>query len=76
VNVHEAKTNFSKLLVEVQAGREVVITKAGRPVAKLVPFTAPATRRVPGGWEGRLAIGPGFDDVDAAIASDFEGRGS
>jgi prevent-host-death family protein len=74
MNVHEAKTNFSKLLAEVQSGKEVVITKAGRPVAKLVPFTAPNSRRVPGGWEGRMVMGVDFDEVDTEITDDFQGR--
>ena len=74
MNVHEAKTNFSKLLAEVQAGREVVITKAGRPVAKLVPFTGGARRRVPGGWEGRMTMAAEFDEVDTQLIDDFEAR--
>jgi prevent-host-death family protein len=45
VNVHQAKTHFSKLLQRVTAGEEVVISKAGKPVAKLVPITGPARRR-------------------------------
>jgi prevent-host-death family protein len=73
MNIHEAKTNFSKLLAEVQGGKEVVITKAGRPVAKLVPFTTRGSRRVPGGWEGRMVMAEDFDEVDAEIAVDFQG---
>lgn len=41
VNVHDAKTHFSKLLTRAHAGEEVVIHKAGKPYAKLVPFDAP-----------------------------------
>ena len=48
VNVHEAKTSLSKLLARVEAGEEVVIAKAGKPVAKLVGLSAPTKRRVPG----------------------------
>jgi prevent-host-death family protein len=47
VNVHEAKTNFSRLLELAHAGEEIVIAKAGRPYARLVPL-APAKPRVPG----------------------------
>jgi len=46
VNVHEAKTNFSKLLQRVALGEEVIIAKAGVPVAKLVPGTT-CTRQAP-----------------------------
>ena len=51
VNVHEAKTNFSKLLERAHAGEEIVLGKAGKPYAKLVPYSEkPRTRRKPGGW--------------------------
>jgi len=64
MNVYEAKTHFSKLLVDVQAGHEVVITKAGRPVAKLVPFDGPPIQpRIPGGWEGRVHMADDFDEL-------------
>jgi len=56
VNVHEAKTNFSKLLERAHAGEEIVIAKAGRPYAKLVPFEAPVELppRQPGRLEGLI----------------------
>lgn len=55
VNVHEAKTHFSRLLDEVHGGGEVIIAKAGRPYARLVPLArARAADRIPGGLEGRL----------------------
>jgi len=51
VNVHDAKTNFSKLLDRAHAGEEIVLAKAGKPYAKLVPFeAAPKAKREPGGW--------------------------
>lgn len=51
VNVHEAKTNFSKLLERAHAGEEIILAKAGRPYAKLVPFSDPhQPRRTPGRW--------------------------
>jgi prevent-host-death family protein len=61
VNIHEAKTHLSRLLAEVAAGEEVVIAKAGRPVARLVPVTAPRPQRVLGGDKGRVVIGDDFD---------------
>jgi len=48
VNVHEAKTHLSQLLARVAAGEEIVISKAGRPVARLVPFRDAARPRVLG----------------------------
>lgn len=41
VNVHEAKTNLSRLLARVEAGEEIVIARGGKPIARLEPFTAP-----------------------------------
>jgi prevent-host-death family protein len=62
VNVHEAKTGFSKLLKRVQLGEEIVIAKAGKPVARLIPFSAPVKVRKPGGAEGMITIRSDFDD--------------
>jgi prevent-host-death family protein len=62
VNVHAAKTHLSQLLARVEAGEEVVIGRAGHPVARLVPFTGPAMpRRRFGGWRGKGWISNDFD---------------
>ncbi|OGR04947.1 MAG: prevent-host-death family protein [Deltaproteobacteria bacterium RIFOXYD12_FULL_50_9] len=53
VNVHEAKTHFSKLLARVHTGEEIIIAKAGRPYAKLVPIT-PVQERTPGIAKGAV----------------------
>jgi prevent-host-death family protein len=51
--VHQAKTHFSRLLKEAEAGQEVIVLRGKKPVAKLVAIEPPATRqRVPGGFEG------------------------
>ena len=60
VNVHEAKTHLSKLLERVEAGGEVVIARAGRPVGRLVPF-ARAGKRALGRDAGHGSIAPDFD---------------
>ncbi len=52
-NVHEAKTQFSKLLAQVHEGEEIIISKAGQPWAKLVPYTD-NKKRVPGIAQGRV----------------------
>lgn len=73
-NVHEAKTHFSWILAQVQAGHEVVIAKAGEPIARIVPIRAQRTR-VPDGARGTLWLA---DDFDAPLPDDlldgFEGR--
>ena len=62
-NIHEAKTHFSKLLERVLSGEEVVIAKAGKPIARLLPFSEEATApRVPGIDKGRVIIKPDFDE--------------
>jgi prevent-host-death family protein len=53
INVHQAKTQFSKLLIRVHSGEEIIISKAGKPYAKLIPFHAP-TKRTPGIAKGRV----------------------
>lgn len=52
VNTHEAKTHLSRLLEEVAAGEEVVLAKAGKPIAKLVPILAAQSPRKPGALKG------------------------
>lgn len=71
VNVHEAKTNLSKLLEEVQAGERVVIARAGTPVAVLVPFRAAVRRRRLGLARDRVVIHPDFDQLPPDIAAAF-----
>ena len=62
VNVHEAKTQLSKLLQRVLLGEEIVIAKAGRPVAKLVPISTERRARKPGTARGRMIMRDDFDD--------------
>ena len=63
VNVHAAKTHFSRLVDEAAAGQEIIIAKAGKPVAKLVPLTSPAKpqKRELGTLAGRAIVPPDFD---------------
>ncbi|MHC4469853.1 MAG: type II toxin-antitoxin system Phd/YefM family antitoxin [Planctomycetota bacterium] len=67
VNVHQAKTQLSRLLARAQAGEEIVIARAGQPVARLVPVDAPAGPRVAGSAAGRVRIA---DDFDAPLPDD------
>lgn len=70
--MHEAKTHFSKLLDRVQSGEEVVIAKAGRPVARLVPFVRPGKRPL-GLDAGKGFIAADFDaPLPEAVLRDFE----
>jgi prevent-host-death family protein len=72
VNVHEAKTHLSKLLERVEAGEEVIIARAGEPVARLIPFARPG-RRTLGLDAGQGSIAPDFDaPLPADVLADFE----
>ena len=75
VNIHEAKTNFSRLLERVAAGEEIIIGKAGKPVARLVPYERPQPKRKPGAWKGKVWISPDFDKADKEIEALFYGEG-
>lgn len=74
VNIHEAKTNLSRLLAQVEAGDDVVIARNGKPVARLVAVEPPAKREF-GALRGRIKLDDGFfeplpdDELDA-----WEGR--
>ena len=61
VNVHEAKTHLSRLLERVAAGEEILISKAGKPMAKLTPLSKPQANRVPGLDKGMIQIPEDFD---------------
>ena len=61
VNVQEAKTQFSRLLADVQAGEEVVIARNGKPVAKLVPYVPKGKRRF-GSLKGKIELDDSFFD--------------
>ena len=61
VNIHEAKTNFSKLLAQAISGEEVIIAKAGTPIARLVPFAEKPPHRIPGTAIGKMVIAEDFD---------------
>ena len=74
VNIHEAKTNLSRLVDEVTAGAEIVIAKAGKPVAKLVPIGRSRVRK-PGFLKGRIRIAADFDaPLPSELLDAFEGR--
>lgn len=70
VNIHDAKTQLSRLLEQVQAGEDVVIAKSGTPIVRLVPY-APPKRKIapPGAMEGEIWIS---DDFDAPLDELFD----
>lgn len=74
VNIHEAKTHFSKLVDAAMHGKETTIAKAGVPAAKLVPITAAKSKRRFGVLKGKIKIAKDFDTpLPDNILKDFEG---
>ncbi|MEM8505361.1 MAG: type II toxin-antitoxin system Phd/YefM family antitoxin [Cyanobacteria bacterium P01_D01_bin.1] len=75
VNIHQAKTNFSRLLSRVELGEEIVISNRGTPVAKLVPFRDTVNRRSSLGCDyEKFTVPDEFDEpLPEGILADFEG---
>lgn len=71
MNICDAKTHFSRLVAEVEAGQEVTINRNGRPVARLVPYRSTSQPRTPGVWKGRIDIRDGFDAFTTADDRDW-----
>jgi len=71
VNIHQAKTHLSRLLERVAMGEEVIIAKAGTPVAKLVPFDQQAKTRIFGSARGEFTVPDDFNEPDREIEALF-----
>jgi prevent-host-death family protein len=61
LNIHEAKTQLSRVVDDVAAGEEVIIAKAGKPMVKMVPLTAGKQKRKLGALKGKLIVSADFD---------------
>jgi prevent-host-death family protein len=73
VNIHEAKTQLSRLLSRVERGEDIVIARAGRPIARLVPFEPRGATRVLGGDEDSVWIAADFDaPLPEDVLAEFE----
>jgi len=72
-NIHEAKTQLSRIVERVERGEEVIISRAGTPVARVVPLAGSPRRRGRGMLRGRLRLAEDWDSgsVNQAIADDF-----
>lgn len=75
--MHEAKTNLSRLVAQVESGEtdEIEIARAGHVVARIVP-ALPRRPRQPGYWAGRVRIHPHFDELPADVDAAFRGESS
>lgn len=75
VNVHDAKSQLSRLIEAAERGEEVVIARAGVPAVRLVPVKHGERRlRTPGRWRGKVTIADDFDELPPDIAAAFEAR--
>lgn len=73
VNIHEAKTHFSKLIERVLQGEEITIAKGGQPVARLVPVESRKAHRAPGSAKGQVKVRADFDaPLPKAVQQSFE----
>jgi prevent-host-death family protein len=76
-NLYEAKTHLSELVERAAAGEEIIIAKAGRPKARLMPLEKHARPRKPGAWKGAVWIADDFDaPLPEEILRGFEGGGN
>ena len=73
-NIHAAKTNLSKLIEKTQNGEEIIIGKAGKPVAKLVEYKEKPKKRKLGLWKGKVWMSDDFNDEDPEINKLFYGE--
>ncbi len=73
-NIHEAKTNLSKLIEKVLKGESVVIAKAGKPVVKLILHKKALKPRKPGLWKGKIFVPDDFNEEDEEINKLFYGE--
>ncbi len=74
VNIHEARTQLSRLLGRAERGEEIVIGRAGKPIARLIRYEPRHEPRQFGQWAGKVIVGPEFDAADDEITGLFGGR--
>ena len=75
VNIRQAKTHLSRLVKQAAGGKEVIIAKAGKPIARLIAYVAKGKARRPGQLRGRLRIKKSFDQpLPKDILASFEGK--
>lgn len=76
VNIQDAKTHLSRLVEEAARGEGIIVTKHGRPLARLCALSFDPRPRRLGGWKERVRIAPDFDAEDARIVAMFENGGT
>ncbi len=75
INIHEAKTHLSRIVDEVAGGAEIIIAKAGKPMARLAPITPRARKKKLGLLKGKVNVPDDFNTpLDEEVIAEFEGR--
>jgi prevent-host-death family protein len=74
INIHEAKTHLSRIIEEVANGAEVIIAKAGEPMARLIPIAAKPRPKNLGLLRGKIKVPDDFNSPVPEVIADFEGR--
>ncbi len=74
INMHEAKSQLSRLVEQALAGEDVIIAKAGKPMVKLVPVNHDTRPRIPGRFKGQISLTPDFDTTPEELIDLFEGE--
>jgi prevent-host-death family protein len=74
VGLFQAKSQFSAIICEVESGESIVVTKKGKPVARIVPFGSAAKPREFGFDQGRIWMAEDFNELPPDIAAAFEGK--
>ncbi len=74
VNIHEAKSQLSKLVGLAVGGEEIVICKAGKPLVSLKKYIKEDQPRTPGYWKGKIQISEDFDVLPDSLAAAFRGK--
>ena len=75
VSIHQAKTQFSRLVELAASGEEIIIAKSGQPVARLVPYRAKGAARRPGAMRGKIRIKKNFDEpLPKELLASFTGK--
>ncbi len=72
VSIHEAKTQFSRLIARAEAGEEIIVRRGPTPVAKIVAYRVPAIPRTPGALKGEIVVEEDFDETPPEFA-DYTG---
>ena len=73
-NIHEAKTQLSKLIEAVLQGEDVIISKAGKPLVKMIPYIPHSELRKPGYWRGKVTMAEDFDTLPESVINSFMGE--